>query len=571
MRIVAIATLILAAGGIGARFASPVAQINHSARGCPVVIEGTVTDPHHAPLADARVNIVNTAIAASSDAHGNYHLTIPCSEVQPTIQLRFLRIGYNQVKRTIAIGDSVTSLRVDAEFTTAQQRMMGPLVVAVTDGDERPSRNPRFANFRPATSNAIAIVEPFDHRSYSTVRRFLLEGTLPSPWAFGIEGLLSNFSPPWPSRAGDSYMALAVDEIPTPWAPGHSLIRASLQAHPPTRIDKPRNVVLVVETSGWFWNILPRIRDALAGVIEALGPDDRLSIVAFDESKGVQLSATTGAEHARIREALDSVEAGRTASGGKVLTVAATAARAAARTGFETHVVLVTAQDGSIKELGEADPIATAGRLRTEGIRIDVLHMDEGKSWPLMTAFTTAGGGSLLDGSNDAALHASLAAVFGFELPLRAAQPKFELRFDPARIARWRCLNDVGEDAAPRDRAKARAERLYAGEALTVLCETEPTAGNRGGGSSIRATFRDRTGAVYALNASAAPDPELNTHTRLLAQAAAFGLLLQNSKNMGAWSFDSVLVATQQPAGGDRGGYVADLRHLIDLAKRAKP
>jgi hypothetical protein len=175
-----------------------------------------------------------------------------------------------------------------------------------------------------------------------------------------------------------------------------------------------------------------------------------------------------------------------------------------------------------------------------------------------------AGAGELLGGTDDAAVNTALGRVFGMTMPVRATRPQLTLRFDPRRVARWRCLNDI--DGRKDITAKSATTRLYAGESVSVLCEVEPVAWT-GAASETRvsATYIDAGGMTQTLTAAAAPDASLHRETRLLADLAAFGLWLRQPAELAPMTVDSVGIALDDP-----GGFADELRRLVQSAKRIR-
>jgi Ca-activated chloride channel homolog len=535
---------------------------------CPVWLEGRATEAAGgAPVEHVAVSVRDARIEVTTDEWGRYRIVLSCEQVRPRVELSFRRLGYITINRSVTVANSST-IRVDAPLERMAIGLMGTVVV--DEDDDRPARPIRYAEFRAGTSIAVTIGDPFDRRSFSTVRRFLWDREIPPRDAFGIEGLIAHFPMQWPARANRASMALTLDEIPAPWKSSHRLLRASLMASPARRRGPPRNIVFIVDASGMLWYRHSPLRDALADVVGALDSLDRVSILTFDGPTDEVLVGARGDQHARIRSALDSLDIGGRKRPGLVA-LAADAARAGAGAGRETRLLVITGSELPFTDVGSSGLVEAAARLHGEGLRLDVLRLERGEGDGSVGTLARAGGGRVFNGASDAELHRSLAQILGIELPVRATRPQFELRFDPAVIARWRCLNDVGEATQSAGR-RSRATTLYAGGSVTLLCETElvPGSRGRGAGASIGATYRDADGTLHGLNGIAAPDTALHEDTRLLASVAAFGLLLQGPNGAGTWSFDSAAASATRLASRDRGGYLAELIRMVELAKKAR-
>lgn len=558
MRTTVVAAIVLLAG---TSFSAP----RQDARACPYTIEGRVTGSEGA-LQDARVLIVGMPIGTATDTAGRYRLTVSCAmQHGPDATVRVLHIGYNQATHPIVFGAEQT-IHLDVGLHVASTMMMGEVVTVV--GADRPMRPVRYGELRSPSPPSITIRGPYDHASYSAIQRFLLDGEPPPPEAFDVEGLIEHVPLSWPPKANDAPMALAVDEIAAPWASGRRIVRASLLARPGRRFGKPRNVVLVMDAGGLRWHDTPDVSEALGDVVEQLDERDRVSIVAYNGPHGTVLSAASGADHARIRTAIDSVTQGPVNPEKNILRIVEDEVKRGAGAGRESRVVILSDATYIREELGSPDIVEDAHRLRALGARVDVLA-EAGIEHISAQVLSKQGGGKILQGTDRQALRGALGSVFGVDLALRASRPEFVLDFDPRKVARRRCLNDVGGLAGKPPRS-VDPELIFAGRSLSVLCEIELASGASSGEVTVTARYRDPAGATRSLTADALPDTSLHDESRFLADVAGFGLLLRRDDTNG-WSLADLAADVRTTGGAPaRTGYVAELGRLIDAASKVK-
>src|SRR6185436_10872806 len=90
-----------------------------------------------------------------------------------------------------------------------------------------------------------------DTASYSNVRRFLGQGTLPPADAVRIEELVNYFRYDYPEPRGAVPFSVVVDSASAPWASEHRLVRIGLRGRAP-EFTKPcaKNLVFLVDVSG---------------------------------------------------------------------------------------------------------------------------------------------------------------------------------------------------------------------------------------------------------------------------------------------------------------------------------
>lgn len=194
----------------------------------------------------------------------------------------------------------------------------------------------------------------------------------------------------------------------------------------------PVDLALVVDTSGSMGGVIALVRRATLGIIERLGPDDRLVLVTYSsDARTVFHGALSPAARAQAEAAV-----GRfVATGGTNISAGLEAGRAGLRAlgaqpGRTSRLLLLS--DGA-PTVGETSPpalVRAAGALRADGVALSAvgLGLDYGET--LMAAMADAGGGAFhhVDGP------AALAKVYAAELEdLRAVALRgARLRLVPA-------------------------------------------------------------------------------------------------------------------------------------------
>ncbi len=160
-----------------------------------------------------------------------------------------------------------------------------------------------------------------DTASYSNVRRFLTQNTLPPRDAVRIEELLNYFpyhdAPP-PASSEDPF-AIHVEIARCPWNAQHRLARIGIAARP---IDQSRraasNLIFLVDVSGSMDdpNKLPLVQWGLQRLVDQLGENDRVAIVVYASASGVVLPSTSCLHKAEILSAIEGLRAAGSTNGG---------------------------------------------------------------------------------------------------------------------------------------------------------------------------------------------------------------------------------------------------------------
>ncbi len=177
----------------------------------------------------------------------------------------------------------------------------------------------RAESYNPITDNPFHRVasEPLstfsidvDTASYSNVRRFLTQNTLPPKDAVRIEELLNYFpyddAPP-PSSSPDPF-AVHVEVAGCPWNAKHRLARIGIAAMPIDQSKRPpSNLVFLVDVSGSMQepNKLPLVQWSLQRLVDQLGENDQIAMVVYASASGLVLPSTSCLHKAEILSAIE--------------------------------------------------------------------------------------------------------------------------------------------------------------------------------------------------------------------------------------------------------------------------
>jgi Ca-activated chloride channel family protein len=619
--------------------AAPVHRLPTTGR-----VEGHVRDQQGAPIANAQVFVVGTALNALTDSAGVYVLpAVPGGKA--TIRAAF--IGYRSSEATIVVrvGRTTTqdfTLQPSAvqlsELTVrggvasaADQAALGAQRLEARDRDGAVPRGPKAAENRspsvdgipyepwrvqrePGNTEAYARIEEnrflaaysnplstfsidVDAASYSNVRRFLTEGTLPPADAVRLEELVNYFPYTYPDRTGRHPFAVTTDVGPSPWAPAHRLVRIGLQAKRlATRDLPPSNLVFLIDVSGSMksWDKLPLVKQAFCALVKELRPQDRVAIVVYAGAAGLVLPSTSGADKATILAAIDRLEAGGSTAGGAGIKLAYDVARENYFPEGNNRLILATDGDFNVGVSSDAEMIRLVETRREEGTFLTVLGFGTGNLKDTkMEQMADKGNGhyAYIDSFREA--QKVFVREFGGTLFTVAKDVKIQVEFNPAKVQAYRLLGyenrllareDFGDD-------KKDAGEMGAGHAVTALYEVVPV-----GAPPVALTGDSLTYQRVSLRPSASRSPELmtvrlrykdpdGTRSRLLSTTvedrggsasrdlrfasavAAFALVLRNSDHKGEASYNMVLALARDARGEDPEGYRGEFISMVERAR----
>ncbi len=157
-----------------------------------------------------------------------------------------------------------------------------------------------------------------DTASYANVRRMIQEGGYINPDAVRIEEFINYFDYSYPQPATDDPFSVTTELSDCPWNDETKLLLVGLKAEDIQREERePLNLVFLIDVSGSMFSEdkLPLVQKAFSMLTDTLTEDDRISIVTYAGEENVVLKGTSGADKEKIKDAINSLEAGGSTCG----------------------------------------------------------------------------------------------------------------------------------------------------------------------------------------------------------------------------------------------------------------
>lgn len=440
-----------------------------------------------------------------------------------------------------------------------------------------------------------------DTASYSVVRRYLRNGTMPPPEAVRIEEMLNYFDYDYPAPDSlEEGFRPSLSLFEAPWNPDWAVLRVGVKAFAPAPEDrKPLNLVLMVDRSGSMQgdDRLGLIRKVVPDFLEDLDSDDTLSMIAY--ASGVEVLSEPTNDHGSVIAGLESLTAGGSTAGGPALAQAYDLAKRAFDPDAENRILLITDGDFNVG-LQDMDALErfVAAR-RDEGIGLSVLGIGQGNfNDELVQAIVQAGNGvaAYIDSPTEArrVLRDGAAGL----LYTVAADVKVQVEFNPAHVAQYRLIGYETRALETEDflDEKKDAGEVNAGRSVTAIYEVLPMAnaakylpeprysgnarpeqlaydGVEAEWAQVKVAFKTDgyDGSQTVVRAFVEPGhlqstTEIGPDDALAAAIAAFGGKLRQDETFDAVSYDdieSLLVIARER---DEGGWRSELLHLVSAA-----
>ncbi len=461
------------------------------------------------------------------------------------------------------------------------------------------SENPFLETVRaPLSTFSIDV----DTASYSNVRRFLNQGSLPPKDAVRIEELINYFEYDYPQPVGDLPFSVNTEVAVCPWNTNHKIVQIGLQGKK-VSLDNvpPSNLVFLLDVSGSMNapDKLPLLKQGLKTMVNQLSYKDRVAIVVYAGASGLALSSTSADDKPKINEALDRLEAGGSTNGGQGIRLAYQIAQDNFIANGNNRVILATDGDFNVGLTGDNELVSMIEQKRQSNIFLSVLGFGTGNlNDSMMEKLADKGNGNYayID-SNEEARKALGQQVAG-TLYTIAKDVKIQVEFNPAKVAGYRLLGYENRLLADKDfnDDKKDAGEIGAGHSVTALYEIVPVGQkveNPGVDElryskiepsdtqfnaellTVKLRYKEPDGDQSKLLTMGLLDKNntfenASENLRFAAAVAGFGMLLRDSNYKGNANFNNILQIADSSRSNDLKNYRNEFVELVEKARRMK-
>jgi Ca-activated chloride channel family protein len=449
---------------------------------------------------------------------------------------------------------------------------------------------------RPLSTFSVDV----DTASYSNVRRFLNQGTLPPAGAVRIEELINYFDYNYPAGTNGRPFGVSTEIAVAPWNAEHQLVLIALQTEDIALDDvPPRNLVFLIDVSGSMMpdNKLSLIKTGLSQLAGTLRPEDHVAIVVYAGAVGTVLEPTSGRNKAAIIEALGRLQAGGSTNGAGGIRLAYDMARRHFDSEGINRVILATDGDFNVGTTSRSELVELIEKERDSGVFLTVLGVGTGNiKDATMEQLADHGNGNYAYLDTRAEARKVLIEEAGGTLITVAKDVKLQVEFNPSKVRAYRLIgyenrrlrdkdfNDdrkdageigaghsvtalyeivgVGAESKIPDVDPLRYQQLNdltvladSDELLTVKLRYKQPAGNKSELLSVAVRGKSRDIAAASEN------------LRFASAVAVFGMVLGESEDRGRASFDMAQSLARSSLGIDTHGYRAEFIRLVAMAR----
>src|SRR6266545_3082524 len=442
-----------------------------------------------------------------------------------------------------------------------------------------------------------------DTASYSNVRRFINEGSLPPKDAVRVEEMINYFTYDYAEPSDGRPFAVHLDVASCPWETSHRLVRIGLKGKE-IATDKrgPSNLVFLLDVSGSMMppERLPLVKQAMRLLVEKLRENDRVAIVVYAGASGLALPSTTGDHKEQILEALENLQAGGSTNGAEGIQLAYKIAADNFIKGGVNRVILATDGDFNVGVTNQGDLIRLIEDKAKSGVFLSVLGVgtDNLKDSTMQKLADKGNGNHAYLDSLDEARKVLVQQMNGTLVTI-AKDVKIQVEFNPARVASYRLIGYEKRMLRKEDfnNDKVDAGEIGAGHTVTALYEVVPVGAASNPAASVPPVDPLKYSASSATSTSSSdemltvklrykkPDGDkselieravtdsnaaferASPDFKFAAAVAEFGMILRDSEHKGNGTLGTVLEWAQEGKGTDANGYRAG---FIDLVRKAE-
>lgn len=440
-----------------------------------------------------------------------------------------------------------------------------------------------------------------DAASYSNMRRFIQNGSLPPKDAVRIEEMINYFSYNYKNPVGKDPFAINTELARAPWNEEHLIVQVGLQGKKIELENLPAsNIVFLLDVSGSMNapNKLPLLKSAFKMLANELRPQDKVSIVVYAGAAGLVLEPTDGNDKRKIMEALDNLQAGGSTAGGAGIHLAYQIAKEQFIEGGNNRVVLATDGDFNVGASSNQAMEELIVQKRKDGVFLTVLGFGMGNyKDSKMETLADKGNGNYAYIDNMKEAKKVLVNEFGGTMFTIAKDVKIQVEFNPSVVQAYRLIGYENRKLNDEDfnNDKKDAGELGSGHTVTALYEiipvgvesqftkdidplkyqtkSNPIVMDSEELLTVKFRYKEPDGSKSKLITEVVQNEIRRSSDNLdwSLAVAGFGMLLRNSEYKGDLTYASVLSLAKSAKGEDEFGYRSEFIDLVDLAKRMSP
>lgn len=564
-------------------------------------ITGTVIDESGQSLPGVNILVKGTNISAQTDIDGKFSIEASRGDI-----LTFSFVGFiterikikDETILEVVLKESRESLDEVILLQNDAERSLSGVVSGISYAN--PPENTE--SYKPIEENIFkrvgnAPLSTFsidvDRAGYSNIRRMINNGQDIPVDAVKIEEMVNYFNYDYPQPTGNDPFSINTEVAATPWNDQTQLVKIGLQGKIIPLDDVPAsNLVFLIDVSGSMNspNKLELLKSAFKLLTDNLREQDKVAMVVYAGAAGVVLEPTSGNEKAKIKEALQKLQAGGSTAGGEGIKMAYKIAEEHFIEGGNNRVILATDGDFNVGASSDRAMEDLIEEKRNSGVFLTCLGFGMGNyKDSKMETLADKGNGNYAYIDNMQEAKRVLGTEFGGTIYTIAKDVKIQVEFNPGKVAAYRLIgyeNRLLNDEDFNDDQKDAGE-LGSGHTVTALYEIIPvgvkskflkevddlkysTMKNKDFGEellTVKFRYKEPDGNNSKLITKTVNSPETGKEPsedlKFMSAVALFGMNLRESEYSNNCGNEVVIDLAEAGRGADGDGYRAEFIRLV--------
>ena len=564
-------------------------------------ITGTVIDESGQSLPGVNILVKGTNISAQTDIDGKFSIEASRGDI-----LTFSFVGFiterikikDETILEVVLKESRESLDEVILLQNDAERSLSGVVSGISYAN--PPENTE--SYKPIEENIFkrvgnAPLSTFsidvDRAGYSNIRRMINNGQDIPVDAVKIEEMVNYFNYDYPQPTGNDPFSINTEVAATPWNDQTQLVKIGLQGKIIPLDDVPAsNLVFLIDVSGSMNspNKLELLKSAFKLLTDNLREQDKVAMVVYAGAAGVVLEPTSGNEKAKIKEALQKLQAGGSTAGGEGIKMAYKIAEEHFIEGGNNRVILATDGDFNVGASSDRAMEDLIEEKRNSGVFLTCLGFGMGNyKDSKMETLADKGNGNYAYIDNMQEAKRVLGTEFGGTIYTIAKDVKIQVEFNPGKVAAYRLIgyeNRLLNDEDFNDDQKDAGE-LGSGHTVTALYEIIPvgvkskflkevddlkysTMKNKDYGEellTVKFRYKEPDGNNSKLITKTVNSPETGKEPsedlKFMSAVALFGMNLRESEYSNNCGNEVVIDLAEAGRGADGDGYRAEFIRLV--------
>jgi Ca-activated chloride channel family protein len=436
----------------------------------------------------------------------------------------------------------------------------------------------------PAKDRLSTFAIDVDTASYSISRRKLLDGALPPMEAVRAEEYLNYFDYGYRYVPSARPYSLHLAGAPSPYTPGHHILRVALQAKRLETADrKPVHLVYLVDTSGSMQSEdkMGLAKKSLKILTSSLKQGDTIALCTYAGSVREVLPPTGIEQKDRVLRAIDDLAAGGSTAMSSGIELAYRLAERGRVAGHINHVVVLSDGDANVGPSSHEAILTQIARYKDQGITLSTVGFGQGNyKDTMMEQLADKGDGNYAYIDSEQQARRVFSEQVNGLLEVVARDMKVQVDFAPDVVKEYRLVGYENRDVADKDfrNDKVDGGEVGAGHSVTALYDVVLKRTDR---SPITVRVRhkapERTGADAATEYSESLSPKDIAHSfdeaprdmRFAVAVAGFAEVLRKSPYATEWRLsDAQRIARSAMSGKPE---EAEFIGLVERAERLSP